>query len=348
MPGIPARNSAIRTAAQRGEARELRARDAGVGVDETVGDRQCTARVQQHDGAANAAVADQHVAAESQHRDWHAGRESADEVREIVLIGRRIEEVGCAADRQLVCRASGTLRASVPRRPMNARDSYHSMAATSWFGTEPMEPAPIVTTIAVTRDVAYRRGHIADRFDEHRLDPARDADSTRERTAVGRDDRCFAGRIDVGDHDDVGRRQHMDEILEQVAGAGIPMRLECKHDAPPGKLPRSGERGGHLHRVMSVVVDQRECRRRRAQRRRGAGNRRPTPLNSASARAIAASETPTSRPTAIAASAFCTLCTRRAQARPAARPLPARDERMRPPALGPRSPAVGRRPRART
>ena len=131
--------------------------------------------------------------------------------------------------------------------------------------------------IAVTRDVAYRRGHIADRFDEHRLDPARDADSTRERTAVGRDDRCFAGRIDVGDHDDVGRRQHMDEILEQVAVRVYRCGWNASTMRRRGKLPRSGERGGHLHRVMSVVVDQRECAAAGERNAAGAGTggRRP-------------------------------------------------------------------------
>ena len=56
----------------------------------------------------------------------------------------------------------------------------------------------------------------------------------------------------------VGRRQHLDEVLEQVARARVAMRLEREHEPAPGKAAAHGrDRRRHLGRVMAVVVDQR-------------------------------------------------------------------------------------------
>ena len=61
----------------------------------------------------------------------------------------------------------------------------------------------------------------------------------RERAAVGGDDRRLARGIDVGQHQRVDGRQHLHEILEQIARARVAVRLEREHEAPPGKAPRA-------------------------------------------------------------------------------------------------------------
>jgi hypothetical protein len=57
--------------------------------------------------------------------------------------------------------------------------------------------------------------------------------------AVGGNDRRFAGGIDLGQQQGVGVPEHLDEILEAVAGAGVAVRLEGQHQARPGKAPRA-------------------------------------------------------------------------------------------------------------
>ena len=112
--------------------------------------------------------------------------------------------------------------------------------------------------IAVARERADRGRQLRDGFDEHRLDLARDPDGTCERAAVRGDDRRFACRIDFGEHQRIGRRQHADEVLEQVASARVAMRLEREHEPPAGKAAAHGrDRRRHLGRVVAVVVDQR-------------------------------------------------------------------------------------------
>ena len=84
-------------------------------------------------------------------------------------------------------------------------------------GTPPIEPAPIVM-----HDVAVAR-HLRGSSPASRRSSStktgstlpRDAQRARQRAAVGRDDRRFAGRIDLGQQQRVGAGQHLDEVLEQ-------------------------------------------------------------------------------------------------------------------------------------
>jgi hypothetical protein len=70
----------VGTAVHRGEARELRARDARIGVDHPVRHREDRAGVVHQDHrAANAAVAHEHVAAESEGRDRQRRGQAAHE-----------------------------------------------------------------------------------------------------------------------------------------------------------------------------------------------------------------------------------------------------------------------------
>ena len=102
-------------------------------------------------------------------------------------------------------------------------------------------------------------GHGADLVDEHRVDLAGDAQRAGQRAAVGGDDRRLAGGIDVGQQDGVGAADHLHEVLEAVARAGVAVRLEGEHQAPAReRAARRGERRRHLDRVVAVVVDQRE------------------------------------------------------------------------------------------
>ncbi len=102
------------------------------------------------------------------------------------------------------------------------------------------------------------RGKSATALDENGLDLAGHAHRARERAPVRRDDRRFAGRIDVGQHERIDGREHLDEVLEQIARARVAMRLEREDEPPPGKASaRGSDRRGHLDRVMTVVVDQR-------------------------------------------------------------------------------------------
>jgi hypothetical protein len=88
--------------------------------------------------------------------------------------------------------------------------------------------------------------------------PATRSARTSER-AVGGDDRCLAGGIDFPQQQRIDDAQHLDEILEAIARARVAVRLESQHQAPAGKgAARSGQRRRHFHRVMAVVVDQRE------------------------------------------------------------------------------------------
>ena len=96
-------------------------------------------------------------------------------------------------------------------------------------------------------------------LDENRLDLARHPHRARQRAPVGGHDRRFAGGVDFGQQQGVDAGQHLDEVLEQVAGAGVAVRLECQHQAPLREgAARGGDGGRHFHRVVAVIVDQGE------------------------------------------------------------------------------------------
>ncbi|SOY49839.1 hypothetical protein CBM2585_A160381 [Cupriavidus taiwanensis] len=94
---------------------------------------------------------------------------------------------------------------------------------------------------------------------ENRFDLAGHAQRAGQRTAVGGHDRCLAGGIDLGQQQGVDRAQHLDEVFKAIPRAGETVRLERQHQAASGeRAARRGQRRGHFHRVMAVVVHQRE------------------------------------------------------------------------------------------
>jgi hypothetical protein len=114
--------------------------------------------------------------------------------------------------------------------------------------------------VAVAQQAADRGVQRLRLGDEHRLDAAAGAHRAADRPAVGAADRLLAGGIDLGHEQHVDRRQHLGEVVQQVAGARVAVRLEREHDAPPRPaLADRLERRGDLGRVMTVVVDQRDA-----------------------------------------------------------------------------------------
>jgi hypothetical protein len=114
----------------------------------------------------------------------------------------------------------------------------------------------------------------------------------------------------VGEHELVHGREHAHEILEEVTGARVAMGLEGEEEAPPReRAPRRRERGRHFRGMVAVVVDESELP--------AAGDRDVAVTLEAPAHAREFREAPsrwprrarpTSRPTAITAKAFSTLC----------------------------------------
>ena len=129
--------------------------------------------------------------------------------------------------------------------------------STSLAGTAPIEPAPMHITTSPSRAMSRMACGIGgDVVDEHRFDLAGHAQRARQRAAVGRDDRRLAGGVDLGQQHRVGLAEHLDEILEAVARARVAVRLEGQHQAPAREgAARRRQRGGHLDRVVAVVVD---------------------------------------------------------------------------------------------
>ncbi len=158
--------------------------------------------------------------------------------------------------------------------------------------------------IARLRESRDRRRHVLEPRDhvEHRSRACRTAAASASIVTPG--NRRLAGRIDVGEHDDVGQRERGAEVVEQIARARVPVRLE--HGDEPRRAPvaRRAQHRRNLRRMMAVVVDDRHAARRR--RAPGsAARRRGTPRAPAT---IRSNGTPSSSPTATAASAFCRLC----------------------------------------
>ena len=110
-------------------------------------------------------------------------------------------------------------------------------------------------------------------------------------------DRLLAGGVDVGDEHDVGLVERARELVEEIARAGVAMRLEGDDDAPVVGALRRVERRLDLGRVVAVVVDERDA----ARLCRRSVKRRSTPPNVASACLVTSSGTSSSSATAIAA-----------------------------------------------
>ncbi len=118
----------------------------------------------------------------------------------------------------------------------------------------------------------------------------------------------FAGRVHLGHDERVGIREHLRELVEQVARARVAVRLEDQHDATSRPALAHGLDGGRdLGRVMAVVVHERDACRRRCRRRRAtAGDARCPGIRPARA-GWRASSISSSVATVITASAFSTL-----------------------------------------
>ncbi len=69
----------------------------------------------------------------------------------------------------------------------------------------------------------------------------------------------FAGRVDVGDDQDVGLVERAGEPVEQIAGSRVAMGLEGHHDAAPKGALRGIEGCLDLGGMMTIVVDQRDA-----------------------------------------------------------------------------------------
>ena len=148
------------------------------------------------------------------------------------------------------------------------------------------------------------RGQIVGPVDAQHLLVAVRAQAGDQGIAVDAVDGRFARRID-GRHDGgVGAVQAGAELVEQIAQPRVAVRLDDGDDGARIGLTRRLQHRGDFDRVMAVIVDD--------------GGAVPfadageAPLHAAETRScrvrMAASGTPSSRATAMAASAFWTLC----------------------------------------
>ena len=94
--------------------------------------------------------------------------------------------------------------------------------------------------------------------------------------------RVLAGRIDVGEHDFIGERQRRAEVVQQLRGARVAMRLEHAQDPAGAGGARRAQHRRDLGRMMAVVVDDARDRSPRPCVRNGARRRgtRPAPRRS--------------------------------------------------------------------
>src|SRR5579864_1236071 len=77
-------------------------------------------------------------------------------------------------------------------------------------------------------------GELLDLLEEQRLELPAAAYSAAEGTAVGAGDGRLARGVDLGHAQRIGPRQRLAEIVDEIAGAGVAMRLEHEQYAPSG------------------------------------------------------------------------------------------------------------------
>ena len=150
--------------------------------------------------------------------------------------------------------ASRRLRRRAPEVALGRRLDCH---------VEPPEPSPLgerrqdSVADAADRAGAERDHQVAGpargrrRAPAGRRDPARreadtgrrGADRVGERCRRDARDRRLAGRVDVGEHDLVGGAERRAELREQIARAGVAVRLEHDHQPPAGRARRGDHRG---------------------------------------------------------------------------------------------------------
>src|SRR6185295_16715220 len=138
----------------RGEARHLRARDAGFGVDLAVAQlRAVRSGVHQDHGAAPAAVAHQQVGAQADEEQRLPFRQLAQERPQVVDIGRHIDAVRAPAGAPADVAGHRLVEPQVTEQLAEAEGFGHVHC--SCAGTPPIEPAPMVMT--TSRSSAARR-----------------------------------------------------------------------------------------------------------------------------------------------------------------------------------------------
>lgn len=111
--------------------------------------------------------------------------------------------------------------------------------------------------VAVLQHPFQDRGQLFQRLHEYRVDPPARPDRPAQGAPVGAGDRCLARRVDLAEQQHVDLGEHPGEILEQVAGPGIAVRLKGDHQAAlRPAVPDRAHSGGDLPGVMAVVVDE--------------------------------------------------------------------------------------------
>src|SRR5262249_53899750 len=141
--------------------RDARTGDARLSADGGLGEplERVERAVGADDDAAQATIADQQVAAESDPEDGHVRGRRAQERREILAIARIEEHLGRAADVPGGVTAQGLIAAYARGELRLQRDAHERLpraggaasAAGSWWATVVMLPAPIATMRSPSR-----------------------------------------------------------------------------------------------------------------------------------------------------------------------------------------------------
>src|SRR5438067_4577340 len=173
-----------------------------------------------------------------------------------------------------VCRASGSPgHARTPRRPEIVSTSGAGSSITSIALLDQAERQPRLEEgeqlVGRAVDVARPEGQhqipatdgpeqglrhlLARRHPAHVEMPA-PLERMKELLARGALEPLLTGRVDVGQHEDVDLVERLQEFVEQVAGAGVAVRLEGRHQPAREALPRGAQRGADLLGMVRVVV----------------------------------------------------------------------------------------------
>ena len=117
--------------------------------------------------------------------------------------------------------------------------------------------------VPVLENVGEYRLEVVERFDENRLHRAAGPDRAGYRTPVGTGDRRLTRGVDIEQHQHVRFGQYLREIVQEIAGARVAVRLEHEDDAA---LRITGFRGREgcrdLRRVVPVIVYELDWKRR--------------------------------------------------------------------------------------
>ena len=121
-----------------------------------------------------------------------------------------------------------------------------------------MSPAPRVRTTSPGPSASYTRRPTSARVGSNRASAPARCGRVGHLAAAHARDRLLARGVDLGHDHQIGGRQRLAHGLPMRRRAGVEVRLEHRHQPPPGKgLPRRRQRGGELRRVVRVVVHHR-------------------------------------------------------------------------------------------